>query len=137
MSKCMLQSLTELRGTPDTKTTRKHIVCNASHLARSCQVSKYTNFLNLLLLLPAALKVLIYEVTFLGQYDSTIISFCVRIEYSTSMTQKCGLDWTLPTWCLAYDFHEFPFPVEKFFIWTPQPPGKFCLLAPTLPWNFH
>ena len=63
-SKCMLQSLTELRGTPDTKTTRKHMVCNASHLARSFQASKHTYFLNLLLLLPAALKVLIYEVTF-------------------------------------------------------------------------
>ena len=62
---------------------------------------------NLLLLLPAALEVLIYEVTcffgfclfvcffFLLQYDSTIISFCVRIEFSASMRQKRGLDWTL------------------------------------------
>ena len=85
----MLQSLTELRGTPDTKTTRKHIVCNASHLARSFQASKHTYFLNLLLLLPAALKVLIYEVTFfLCQYDSMIILFCIRIGYSTSVMEK-------------------------------------------------
>ena len=32
---------------------------------------------------------------FLHQYDSMIISFCVRIEYSASMTQKHALDWTL------------------------------------------
>ena len=29
------------------------------------------------------------------QYDSTIILFCARMKYSASMTQKCGLDWTL------------------------------------------
>ena len=67
---------------------------------------------NLLLLLPAALEVLIYEVTcffgfcfffFLRPYDSTIISFCVRIEYSLSVTQKGGLDWTL----LTFYFSEF------------------------------
>ena len=34
-------------------------------------------------------------VIFLRQYDSTIISFCVRIEFSASMRQKRGLDWTL------------------------------------------
>ena len=39
-------------------------------------------FENLLLFLPAALEVLTYEVTFLHQYDSTIISFWVRTEYS-------------------------------------------------------
>ena len=52
----------------------------------------------MILLLPAALEVLIhvYEVTFfMGQYDSTIISFCIRIGYSTSMTQKHSLDRTL------------------------------------------
>ena len=32
---------------------------------------------------------------FFRQYDTTIISFCVRIEYSASMTQKRSLDWTL------------------------------------------
>ena len=32
---------------------------------------------------------------FLHQYDSTIISFCVWIEYSLSMMQKHSLDWTL------------------------------------------
>ena len=54
---------------------------------------------NLLLLLPAAWEILVYEVTcffvclfvFLHQYESAIISFCVRIECLVSMTQKCGL----------------------------------------------
>ena len=36
---------------------------------------------------------LLHEVTFLVcQYDSTKISFCTKIEYSASMTQKHGLD---------------------------------------------
>ena len=34
---------------------------------------------------------IIHEVTFLHHYDSTIIPFCVRIEYSLSMTQKRSL----------------------------------------------
>ena len=61
--------------------------------ARSYKASKHTYlFLNLLLLLPAALEALIYEKTYFGgflfvafflrQYDPMIISFCVRIEYS-------------------------------------------------------
>ena len=50
-------------------------------------------FQNLLLLLPAILEVLAYdETSFFHQYDSTIISFCVRIRYSVSMMQKLGLD---------------------------------------------
>ena len=93
-SKCMLQSLLKLWGMPGTKTTRKHVhsemtVILCTHLR---QVST-PFFCNLLVLLPAALEVLIYEVTlFLHQYDSTIISFCIRIEYSALVTQKHGLD---------------------------------------------
>ena len=53
-------------------------------------------FQNLLLLLPATLEVLAYEVTsFFQQYHSPIISFCIRIKYSVSLMQKLGLDWTL------------------------------------------
>ena len=54
-------------------------------------------FQNLLLLLPATLEVLAYEVSsFFHQYHhSTIISFCIRIKYSVSMMQKLGLDWTV------------------------------------------
>ena len=53
-------------------------------------------FQNLLLLLPATLEVLAYEVSsFFLQYHSTIISFCIRIKYSVSMMQKLGLDWTV------------------------------------------
>ena len=47
-----------------------------------------TYFLNLLLLLPAALEELIHEVTFLRRFDSTIISFCVRIEHFASLMQN-------------------------------------------------
>ena len=54
----------------------------------SFQASKHIFFFSLLFLLPAALEVLIYEVTFLRQYDSTIISFWVGTEYSASITQK-------------------------------------------------
>ena len=54
----------------------------------SFQASKRTFFSNVLLLLPAALEVLIYDVTFLHQYDSTIIAFRVRTEYSASKTKK-------------------------------------------------
>ena len=50
-------------------------------------------FQNLLLLLPATLEVLAYEVSsFFHQYHSTIISFCIRIKYSVSMMQKLDLD---------------------------------------------
>ena len=53
-------------------------------------------FQNLLLLLPATLDVLAYEVSsFFHQYHSTIISFSIRIKYSVSMMQKLGLDWTV------------------------------------------
>ena len=55
---------------------------------RSFQASKQTFSKNVLLLLSAALKVLIYDVTFLHQYDSTIISFRVRTEYSASKAKK-------------------------------------------------
>ena len=105
-----LQSLLELLGTPDTKCTHTPVVWNASHFVPHFRLVSTHICFNLLLLLPAALEVLIYEVTcffgfclflFLRQYDSTIISFCVRIEYSASMTQKRGLDWTL---CTCSDF---------------------------------
>jgi len=39
-------------------------------------------------LIPAALEVLIYEVTFLHQYDPAIILFWVRTEYSTLTAEK-------------------------------------------------
>ena len=61
-----LQSLfLELLGTPDTKCTHTHVVWNASHFARSFQATVVSTHIcfNLLLLLPAALEVLIYEVT--------------------------------------------------------------------------
>ena len=80
---------------PDIKTNRKHeSEIDDSHSLRSFQASKRTFFKNLhsLIILPAALEVLIYEVTFLRHYDSTIISFCVRTEYSASMAQKPSLD---------------------------------------------
>ena len=65
-SKCTLQSLLELCGMPGTKTTLKHVhsemtVISCTHLML---VSAPPLFLNLLVLLPAALEVLIYEVTF-------------------------------------------------------------------------
>ena len=53
--------------------------------------------LYLLLLLPAALEVLVYEVPFfvfclfLFQYDLWMSLVCVRIEYSASKTQKHSL----------------------------------------------
>ena len=47
-----------------------------------------TYFLNLPLLLPAALEELIHEVTFLLRFDSTIISFCFKIEHFASMMQN-------------------------------------------------
>ena len=37
----------------------------------------------------------IWGTFFLHQYDSMIISFCVRIEYSALMTQNHAIDWTL------------------------------------------
>ena len=55
---------------------------------RSFQASKRNFSKNALLLLPAALEVLIYDVTFLHQYGSTIISFRVRTEYAASKTKK-------------------------------------------------
>ena len=58
--KCTLRSLSELRGMPDIKINRKHEVC---------ALILFKFFLNLLLLLPAALEELIYEITFLRQYD--------------------------------------------------------------------
>lgn len=77
------------------------------HMYSEMQVMLCTHFrlvnthicYNLLLLLPAAWEILVYEVTcffvclfvFLHQYESAIISFCVRIECLVSMTQKCGL----------------------------------------------
>ena len=89
------------KGMPDTKSTCTYVVWNASNFAPSFQTKKH-NFCNLPLLLPATLGVLMYEATsiffcsyFFPQYDSMIISFCARIEYSASMTQKRGLNWTL------------------------------------------
>ena len=63
--KYMLQSLLELCGMPDTKTTLKHVhsemtVISCTHL----RLVRAPLFFNLLVLSPAALEVLIYEVTF-------------------------------------------------------------------------
>ena len=43
-SKCTLQSLLELRGMPDPKTTRTHVAWNDSHFAPSCRICKLTYF---------------------------------------------------------------------------------------------
>ena len=48
-----------------------------------------------------------------SQYDSMIISFCARIEYFPSMTQKRGLDWTLNA--IATDNLRYLYLVE---IWS-------------------
>ena len=90
-SKCTLQSLPELCGTPNPKNysyaqSLKWQSFRAYKLA-------YGIFHSLPLLLPVNLEILTYELTsFLRQYD--VFSFCVRREYSASMTQKRGLDWT-------------------------------------------
>ena len=90
-SKCMLQSLPELCGLPNPK--------NYSYAQslkwQSFRAYKLTHgiFQSLPLLLPVNLEILTYELTsFLRQYD--VFSFCVGREYSASMTQKRGLDWT-------------------------------------------
>ena len=93
MTKYTLQSVLELlRGVLH---RCKHLVWNNNHFVHLFQVSKHTYFLKFTFMLPAALEELIYEVTFLHQFDSTIISSCIRVEYCTSLTQKPGLDWTL------------------------------------------
>ena len=72
------------------KTTHTHKVWNDSHFG----LISSPIFQSLPLLLPVNLEILTYELTsFLRQYD--VFSFCVRREYSASMTQKHVLDWTL------------------------------------------
>ena len=100
-SKCTLQFLSELRGTLHTKTTRKHIV--NSHFAANFRLVSArldTYFLKIYFYYCLLLwKYLFMRKLFLRLYDSKIIiSSCVRIEYSTSMMQKCGLNWTLHKW---------------------------------------
>ena len=90
-SKCTLQSLLELYGTPDPKSIRTHEVWYDSHFRLISSPITFSKFTFLLLV---DLEILTYDVTsFWGQYD--VISFCVRREYSASMMQKCCLDWTL------------------------------------------
>lgn len=100
-SKCTLQFLSELCGTLHTKTTRKHIV-NSHFAANFSLVSTRldTYFLKIYFYYCLLLwKYLYMRKLFLRLYDSKIIiSSCVRIEYSTSMMQKCGLNWTLHKW---------------------------------------
>ena len=69
--KCTLRSLSELRGMPDIKINRKHEVWKWMTLILSAyfRLVSAPICLNLLLLLPAALEELIYELTFLRQYD--------------------------------------------------------------------
>ena len=100
-SKCTLQFLLELRGTLHTKTTRKHIV--NSHFAANFRLVRArldTYFLKIYFYYCLLFwKYLFMRKLFLRLYDSTIIiSSCVRIEYSTPMMQKCGLNWTLHKW---------------------------------------
>ena len=72
------------------KTTHTHKVWNDSHF----RLISSPIFQSLPLLLPVNLEILTYELTsFLRQYD--VFSFCVRREYSASMTRKRVLDWTL------------------------------------------
>ena len=72
------------------KTTHTHKVWNDSHF----RLISSPIFQSLPLLLPVNLEILTYELTsFLRQYD--VFSFCVKREYSASMTQKRVLDWTL------------------------------------------
>ena len=107
-SKCTLQFLSELRGTLHTKTTRKHIV--NSHFAANFRLVSTcldTYFLKIYFYYCLLLwKYLFMRKPFLRLYDSKIIiSSCVRIEYSTSMMQKCGLNWTLHKWLWIITIH--------------------------------
>jgi len=94
-SKCTLQSFLELHGMrPDTKLLLSK-KSEMNHFVHSFSASKQTHFLNLLLLLPAALEELMYEITFFVSvwcHDNFILH---QNGISVSMTQKCGLDWTL------------------------------------------
>ena len=96
-SKCMFQSLSEMHGKLHIKTTRKHIAWNGSYFTCSVQASKHTYFFEKYTYIVACCfrSTNIWGKFFLGQCDSTIISFCVKIEYSALMMQKCSLDWTL------------------------------------------
>ena len=52
---------------------------------------------------------------FLRQYDSTIISFCARIEYFPSMMQKRGLDWTLQYVGQNVESNSLEYPMEYLY----------------------
>ena len=90
-------SLSELHGMLHTKTIRKHIAWNDSYFACSFQASKHTYFFEKYTFIVACCfgSTNIWGKFFSCQYDSPIISFCVKIEHSALMMQKCSLDWTL------------------------------------------
>ena len=94
--KCTLRSLSELRGMPDIKTNRKHEVWNWMTVIPCTHFRLVSHlFLKFTFIITCCFaSTYKYEVTFLHQYDSMIISFWVRTEYSASMAQKRSLDWT-------------------------------------------
>ena len=99
-SECALQSLLELHWMIDIKTNRKHEVCNWMTVILCTYIRLVSApFFKITFIITCCFEsttVLTYDVTFLHHiYDSTMISFWVRTEYSASMMQKHSQDWTL------------------------------------------
>ena len=120
------------KGTPDTKSTCPFVVWNTSNFARSFQTNKH-NFFKFTFII--ACNLYFFLAFLLPQYDSMIFSFCARIEYSPSMTQKRGLDWTL----LVFEKFTFAylFQIALKIMWLPIRIGRHDVLLPINHNHYH